>query len=365
MMKKLLIFINLFLFVHTLGFAQNRYKLQVVKKETVEEYTNGVYHKRIYKDRLTSIEVEMQKASFCQISGSYLLSPACVSLGREISTDDLRNLLNKNVIQYFRLEAKCKTPLQEKRFKEGSEYKAYAEKLERERGCVLNQSYFFKTDIDSQYSLDSHNFSIDLYDFFYNFKFSTTDEHFGNRYFTTSEIDENIAYEIETHPTELVVFLKFEEDIYNDKIFCKPLKVYISNKRTGHIYYKYTPSETACVNINVESQSRLRSELDNDSRVSEIAEQMPSFRGNVNQWLCQNLIYPKVAVENGVQGRVIVNFIVEKDGSISKVQVVRSVDPALDSAAVDVVRRMPKWNPGMRDGKPARVRFTLPITFKL
>ena len=75
--------------------------------------------------------------------------------------------------------------------------------------------------------------------------------------------------------------------------------------------------------------------------------------------------YPAVAAENGVQGRVIVNFIVEKDGSISNVQVVRSVDPALDREAVNTVKRMPKWNPGMNNGQPARVKFTLPVTFKL
>ena len=102
-----------------------------------------------------------------------------------------------------------------------------------------------------------------------------------------------------------------------------------------------------------------------ENKVFEIAEQMPSFKGNVNQWLASNLSYPAVAAENGVQGRVIVNFIVEKDGSISNVQVVRSVDPALDREDVNTVKRMPKWNPGMNNGQPARVKFTLPVTFKL
>ena len=102
-----------------------------------------------------------------------------------------------------------------------------------------------------------------------------------------------------------------------------------------------------------------------ENKVFDIAEQMPSFKGNVNQWLSQNLTYPAVAAENGIQGRAIVNFVVEKDGSISNVQVVRSVDPALDREAVNVVKRMPKWNPGMNNGQPARVKFTLPVTFKL
>ena len=92
---------------------------------------------------------------------------------------------------------------------------------------------------------------------------------------------------------------------------------------------------------------------------------MPSFKGNVNQWLSQNLTYPAVAAENGIEGRVIVKFVVEKDGRVTDVQVVRSVDPALDREAVNTVKRMPKWNPGMNNGQPARVWFTLPVNFKL
>lgn len=100
--------------------------------------------------------------------------------------------------------------------------------------------------------------------------------------------------------------------------------------------------------------------------VYDTAEVMPSFKeGSVNQWIFQNLKYPAIAAENGIQGRVIVNFIVEKDGSISNVQVLRSVDPSLDREAVRVVRLMPNWNPGKRKGKKVRVRFTLPVTFKL
>ena len=102
-----------------------------------------------------------------------------------------------------------------------------------------------------------------------------------------------------------------------------------------------------------------------ENKVFTVAEQMPSFKGNVNQWLSQNLTYPAVAAENGIEGRVIVKFVGEKDGRVTDVQVVRSVDPALDREAVNTVKRMPKWNPGMNNGQPARVWFTLPVNFKL
>lgn len=95
------------------------------------------------------------------------------------------------------------------------------------------------------------------------------------------------------------------------------------------------------------------------------AEKMPSFKGNVNAWLAEHLQYPAVAAANGVQGRVIVRFVVGKDGSISQASIIRSVDPALDREALRCVNTMPNWNPGYDQGEPVAVWFTLPVTFKL
>lgn len=102
-----------------------------------------------------------------------------------------------------------------------------------------------------------------------------------------------------------------------------------------------------------------------ESKPLTIAEKMPSFKGNVNAWLAQHINYPAAAAENGVQGKVIVRFVVGKDGSVSQASVVRSVDPALDREALRAVNSMPNWNPGMNNGQPAAVWFTLPVTFKL
>lgn len=92
---------------------------------------------------------------------------------------------------------------------------------------------------------------------------------------------------------------------------------------------------------------------------------MPMFKGNVNLWLAQNLKYPERAAKNGMQGKVIVRFVVWKDGSVRQATIVRSVGPELDKEALRVVNSMPKWIPGYNDGKPAAVWFTLPITFNL
>lgn len=105
-----------------------------------------------------------------------------------------------------------------------------------------------------------------------------------------------------------------------------------------------------------------------EGEIFEVVEQQPAFPGGMEklmQWLSKNLKYPASAQENGTQGRVIVQFVVNKDGSIVEPKVIKSVDPALDKEAIRVVSNMPKWTPGKQRGKAVRVRFTLPVTFRL
>ena len=102
--------------------------------------------------------------------------------------------------------------------------------------------------------------------------------------------------------------------------------------------------------------------------VYQVVEEQPMFPGGMGEmmkFLQQNVKYPKEAQDQGVQGRVIVQFVVNKDGSISNDTVVRSVDPMLDAEAIRVVRSMPNWTPGKQRGEAVRVRFTLPVTFRL
>ena len=100
----------------------------------------------------------------------------------------------------------------------------------------------------------------------------------------------------------------------------------------------------------------------------EVVEQSPSFPGGLNElnkFLNDNINYPVIAQENGIQGRVIIRFVVSKTGEISDVQVLRGVDPSLDREAVRVVKSMPKWIPGRQRGQPVPVYFTLPVVFRL
>ena len=125
-----------------------------------------------------------------------------------------------------------------------------------------------------------------------------------------------------------------------------------------------------------EEQSRKEKEQEKEAeekeqfnnKVYDTVEDMPQFPGGPSamfEYLSKNIKYPVVAEENGVQGRVLVTIIVEKDGSITDVKVEKSVDPYLDKEAQRLVKSMPHWIPGKQNGEPVRVNYTVPVTFRL
>jgi periplasmic protein TonB len=111
---------------------------------------------------------------------------------------------------------------------------------------------------------------------------------------------------------------------------------------------------------------------DNKQKVDEsifvVVENMPEFPGGdlaLRKFIAASIKYPVSASENGIQGKVFVNFVVDKDGRISNVKVARGVDPSIDREALRVVMTLPKWRPGLQRGKAVRVSYTIPISFQL
>ena len=105
-----------------------------------------------------------------------------------------------------------------------------------------------------------------------------------------------------------------------------------------------------------------------DSVVLKTVEQLPEFPGGIVQfmkWLTRNLRYPPIAQSQRMQGKVVVSFIINKDGSIASPTIVQSVDPVLDREALRVVKMMPRWKPGLQNGKPCRTMFAIPVNFQL
>ena len=128
-----------------------------------------------------------------------------------------------------------------------------------------------------------------------------------------------------------------------------------SDDTNAAVEVKYTPVE-------------VEEEEVEEQQIFQVVEEMPEFPGGLAEcmkFLGKNIRYPTISQENGVQGRVIVQFVVNKDGSIVDPVVVRGVDPYLDKEALRVISSMPKWKPGKQRGKAVRVKYTVPVTFRL
>ncbi len=105
-----------------------------------------------------------------------------------------------------------------------------------------------------------------------------------------------------------------------------------------------------------------------ETKIFDVVEQMPEFPGGqaaLLKWISDNIKYPSIAEENGIQGRVVCTFVVERDGSVTDVKVARSIDPSLDKEAIRVLKKMPRWIPGKQNGSAVRVKYTVPVMFRL
>ena len=128
-----------------------------------------------------------------------------------------------------------------------------------------------------------------------------------------------------------------------------------SDDTQAAVEVKYTPVE-------------VEEEEVEEQQIFQVVEEMPEFPGGMGEcmkFLSKNIKYPTISQENGVQGRVIVQFVVNRDGSIVDPVVVRGVDPYLDKEALRVISTMPKWKPGKQRGKAVRVKYTVPVMFRL
>lgn len=145
------------------------------------------------------------------------------------------------------------------------------------------------------------------------------------------------------------------------------LNVVEDNVETQHIEINTEDNDTK-IEIAAPVQQVVEEE-EVEEEVFVVVEKMPEFPGGqaaLFKFLSENVKYPVIAQENGIQGRVICQFVVNKDGSIVDVEVVRTGgDASLDKEAVRVIKSMPKWHPGQQRGKPVRVKYTVPVNFKL
>ena len=130
---------------------------------------------------------------------------------------------------------------------------------------------------------------------------------------------------------------------------------------------------TVPVNFTIQGKTtansrRLEISMVDEEGIYQVVEKMPEFPGGMNalmSYLRENIRYPEDAKAAGIKGRVTVQFVVNEDGSISNIFKLRGVEPSLDAEALRLIASMPTWKPGMHDGQPVAVRYTVPITFRL
>ena len=364
---------------------------KIEEKEAETDVLKGDYH-IINSEKSSPIEEFMKKSNYCEIGEEYMLIPNCAT---ELSEDGtmpideipigkLYSLLNKDVLEYYNwLKEEYNTPLKVKRYKESADYKYQVSEIQQEANCALGTTYYLIRSIssDENYDLDSRSFTIQLPNALrgYDLYLKREDSHFKTYDFTATPIDEDTAYKIETNPCNIYIFVRLTGETHihgvSNQSICEPTKVIIANNNSGEIYYEYEPqSKPLQTPPNKETEtSENKSKTDNTNtteRVHVISETMPEFPGGqyaLFKFISKNLNYPKDAKKKGIQGKVMVQFIVEKDGTIGDIRIIRSVSPDLDKEAIRVFNlpTMPKWKPGTSDGVAVRVRYSVPIIFKL
>ena len=182
------------------------------------------------------------------------------------------------------------------------------------------------------------------------------------------EIDESLLRQTEVLDEEMVEITKQEQ---------KPQPVELP-KQTTQLEIVQDDVEVEDVEINAEVDQResieeyvapeIEEEEVVEQEIFQIVEEMPSFPGGelkMMEYIAKNIKYPQIARESGIKGRVFINFVVEPDGSVSNVKVLRGIGGGCDEEAMRVVKSMPKWKPGKQRGKAVRVSYMLPVNFQL
>ena len=188
--------------------------------------------------------------------------------------------------------------------------------------------------------------------------------------------EENVVKKFEAPPpVELKSTIQFtapiikkDEDVPEEQTMKSQEELVKSDVQISIANVKGTNEETGVDIATLEQHKVIVQDDTKEEKVFEIVEQPPSFPGGeaaMYEWLSNNINYPVIAQENNIQGRVTCQFVVGRNGEIEDVRVVRGVDASLDKEAIRVIKSMPKWIPGKQGGNAVKVRYTLPVQFKL
>ena len=185
---------------------------------------------------------------------------------------------------------------------------------------------------------------------------------------SAAEMVDHHVLELKESAHSIQAEVKPEPKVENKKPEPEPKPATSSGKVESTSQSAAKPEPAKPVEATTSNNAAAESQATKADAIHEVVDEPPSFPGGDAAqiaFLSNNLRYPAVAMEQGIQGRVVTQFVVDKDGSITDVKVVRSLDPMLDKEAVRLVKSMPKWTPGKLNGSPVRVKYILPLSFRL
>lgn len=287
---------------------------------------------------------------------------------RDMAYSTIKAIIRKDAITVYGLDEEYDTPQKQQEFLKSQKGWAICWQLSFLRGEILDQDFFYK--IDSNVGSKSNPLSVDLLG--PNpavLVLETTDAHvvenkdfYNFKEFTPPTLSATTLEKAKAcQKVEAYLTVRLADKLTEDgRIIIHPQKIYFVNKADDEIIYDYTFQQSATSSTASSADDTIYDALSADER-----PQYPGGDAAILRFIAQNLKYPVTAMEQGVQGRVVVDFVVEKDGSMSNVRVVRSVDSDLDKEAIRVVKGLSKFTPGTKNGQPVRARYTLPITFRM
>lgn len=309
-------------------------------------------------------------------------------------------LAKQEVYSYFELNSKYNTPLKRKLFEQSAEYRRLESDLYVEFCEFRDTPHYLVFELpETEYDLKKKVFDFNVTLLYGAYKDNQIDfgnfvtiksKYFHEGSFVFREEDEQLALDFENAMNELAILVTFymdeeatalDERFENKGFVCGAENIYIYNLRTKKVYKvlddivadnkKYLPDENSLPPVHDEGadeevqDSGLSQSTSADQGVVEVA---PTYPGGTEAFLgfvYKNLKYPKDAAKNGDQGKVIVSFVIDVDGSVTDAKIVRGVSPSIDRETLRVIKMSPKWTPGTRNGKPVRVSWTCPVFFKL
>lgn len=327
--------------------------------------------------QLNPLELRLAEADFCEITSELVRIPNYHTEYladeypplEEVTPAMLYHTLNKDVVEVFSLAEIYPTPLQMKRFKESAEYRDYQKMLDDDVEELKKQLFYAVFNIETPYDLNTQSFIIediayvgDNFGIADNMYLKSNDPNITQHYFHALVPNEDIAYNVETHPCCFVIFLRISElNTKTGHILLQPQHSLIANRETGYIYWEYKfqnkPQATR-----PETASETASET---TSVIEVPASFPGGEDALLSYIVQHMRYPAIAMENGIQGTVVVQFTIDEEGKASKATIIRSLSKECDQEAIRVVLSLPPFKPATKNGKPVATRYTLPFSFSM